>query len=112
MYKRSEIGVGISNVRLIPIKDRQLLITEPDLEAVATIASPAELPSYVAITVQDVLAERVSAEAMKHIKHYILIDNTWVLTALMKKVHVDCFELSFGGGERLWTKSFGMGEPT
>jgi len=44
------------------------------------------------------------------VKHFILIYN-WEMLALLKKIHSDCFEMSFGGGERMWVRSFGIGEP-
>ena len=90
--------------------DGQILITNPDLEAYATIPNEAAHADYVTVTVEDINVGRISAEAMRHMKHLVLIYG-WELSALMKKVHSDCFEMSFGGGERIWVKSFGMGEP-
>jgi hypothetical protein len=114
MYKRTEVKVPIMsarNARIISFTDKQVLTTEPDLEAFATLASTTELPNFVTIRVDDVHAGRISIDAMKNLKHYVLIDGTWILAALIKKVHVDCFELSYGGGERIWANTFGMGEP-
>ena len=111
-YNRSEIQVSHVNGRLVQFTDGQILWDgDPDLEAFATIAEPQELANFVPVRIDDVQAGRFSVEAMKRLKHYILIENTWVLLALCKKVHADCFELSFGGGQRLWTHGFGMGEP-
>ena len=114
LYDRTTIGTGNSLLATtvpFPILPGQILITDPDLEAFATIATDRDKADYFRVDINDVHAGRTSVDAMKNIKHYVLINNTWELTALMKKVLNTCFELSFGGGYRIWTLSFEMGMP-
>lgn len=92
------------------ILEGQIYITTPDLEEFANIASAMDETNYFKITVQEVATGKTSADAMKKIKHLVLI-NGWILSALLKRVHSTYFELSFGGGERLFVNSFHMGEP-
>jgi hypothetical protein len=113
LYKRHEIKVPLANGRIPSLTDGQMAITDPDLESFASIAEDYELPNFFPIKVGEVMSGRVSVDAMKKLKHYVLIENTWILSSvLMKKVHQDCFELSFAGGERMWVRTFGMGEPS
>lgn len=106
MYSRTPYG----ELYTVSPSRGQILITNPDLEAFATIPNEAAHADYFTVTVEDVIAGKTSADAMKHVKHLILVYG-WEMSALLKKVHSDCFEMSFGGGERLWVGSFGMGEP-
>lgn len=106
MYRRTPYG----DIFTVPPQDKQILITNPDLEAFAIIANETASADYFNMTIDEVNSGRASPDAMKHEKHLILIYG-WEMSGLLKRVHADCFEISFGGGERLWVKSFGMGEP-
>jgi len=106
MYNRSPYG----EVFTLSPAYGQILITNPDLEAFATISNNASAEDFFTVTIEDINVGRTSIDAMRHIKHLVLIYG-WELSALMRRVHMGCFEMSFGGGERLWANSFGMGEP-
>ena len=110
-YNRTEIQVSHVNGRLVQFTDGQILMTDPDLEAFAAIADPDEMSLYAPVSIDAVHKGTFSIDAMKHIKHYVLVEGIWVFLALSKKVHADCFELSFGGGVRLWTHTLAIGEP-
>jgi hypothetical protein len=115
LYDRTPINaLGASlgfSPAAFPLVPGQILISDADLEAYATIATDRDKADYFSVKIEDVHAGRTSVDAMKSIKHYVLIHGVWELTALIKKVHASCFELSFGGGERLFTLTFEMGMP-
>jgi len=106
MYRRTPYG----EVFTVPPMENQILITNPDLEAFSTIPNKNAQADYFTVIIEDVNAGRTSPEAMRFEKHLILVYG-WELSALLKRIHPNCFELSFGGGERMWVRSFGMGEP-
>ena len=111
LYNRSEYKIGKigKSAPLAPALGT-IFITNPDLEAFAIIPTEHARKDYFVVTIEDVLSGRTSPDAMKNTKHMILVYG-WELIALLKKVHPECFEFSFGGGERLYTKCFSMGEP-
>jgi hypothetical protein len=110
LYIRTKLKSTVAAPIPGTIQEGQIYTTAPDLEEYANLAGSMDETNYFKITVKDVMTGKTSADAMRKIKHLVLI-NGWILSALLKRVHITHFELSFGGGERLWVSSFHMGEP-
>jgi hypothetical protein len=107
LYVRTELG----KLSLDSPGEGQIHTTDPDIEGYATLATAAMQQDYLHVTLEQVKTRAIAVDTLKTVKHLILVGGYWEVAALLKKVHDSCFEFSFSGGERLWTKSFGMGEP-
>jgi hypothetical protein len=88
-----------------------MFITDPDLEGHSNIVEINFRPDYFPITLELLKSGNVSVDAVKLVKHWVLIGGRWEVRAQLKKVHDSCFEFSFSGGERLYVSEFALGEP-